>query len=104
MTNPPSKTLVRDLEIAVKRLARTSTVMNLGLKHGIPLLLLDVVVKPVADSSQQVRDLVAQALADGMDLGALHVQIDQPLRNSLAELLADAMNMQVPDDLGGLIP
>jgi hypothetical protein len=95
-------TLVLDLKIAIERLARTSTVMNLALKEGVPLRLLDVMVKPVADSSQDVRRLIAQAIDDGIDLDALQVQIDQPVRDSLADLLADAVSGQVPDDLGGL--
>lgn len=98
----PSSTLVFDLKIAIERLARTSTVMNLAIKEGIPLRLLDVMVKPVSDSAQDVRRLITQAVTDGVDLDALSVQISEPIRDSLAELLSEVISVQVPDSLEGM--
>lgn len=98
----PSKTLVVDLQSALERLARTSSVMNIAVAEGIPLRILHTVVKPVVESSQKVHDLLGQALADGVDMDALYVQIHQPMRDSLADLFADVMDRGVPDTPEGL--
>lgn len=99
----PSKAVVADLQIAVRRLARTSTVMNFGLLAGGPLSIVDVMVKPVADSAAQVRELIAQAEADGVDMEALRVQINQPISDELAGIFADLVEMEIPDSPEGLL-
>lgn len=99
----PSKALVFDLQVAIHRLARRSTVMNLGLLNGLPLNMVDFIIEPVEAQATLVRSLIAQAEADGVDMAALQVQINQPLSDDLAEIFADLVNESVPDSLEGLL-
>lgn len=102
MSTQPSNTLIVDLQRAVERLSRMSAVMNLALSTGVPMGLLDVIVKPVDDASRDVRALLTQASLQGVNIDVVTVQIEQPIRDSLAEVLADAFNLKVPDTLEGL--
>jgi len=103
VSTQPSDTLVSDLQIAIKRLARRSTVMNIALQAGMPLFTINEVIKPVGDAVDKVRSLLDQAIAQDVDLAALRVQIDQPISDELAGLFDSLVSGQVPDDIGGLL-
>ena len=103
MSTPPSKALVSDLQVAIRRLARRGTVMNLGLLSGGPLLIVDELVRPVAEQAALVHDLIQQAIAADVDLGLLRVQIAQPISDDLAEIFAALVDSDVPDSLEGLL-
>ena len=99
---PPSTAIVFDLQVAIKRLARRATVMNVALMHGLPLNGIDFIIEPVGTQVKVVHDLIAQAETAGVDMHALHVQIHQPISDELAGIFADLVNENVPDSPEGL--
>ncbi len=107
---PPSKALVRDLEIAIRRLVKRTTVMNLALNLGMPLNGVAFLVAPVEEIATQVLALIAQAEADGIDMTALHVEVTQAMSDGLADAFADALSGEtvasmtvIPDDISSLL-
>ena len=102
MSTQPSDTLVRDLQIEIRRLAKMTTVLSLGLQSGTPLVILDTMIIPVESAATRTRSLIAQAVAADVSLGDLRIQIDQPLSPELESILADLVD-GAPDDIGGLL-
>lgn len=104
MKTPPSKTLIVDLQVAVRRLARVAAVMNISMMEGFPLVLLKETTTSVHGAAQDVLDLLGQARSEQVDMDALRVQIDQPVRDSLMDLFIAALIPQVPDTIEELTP
>lgn len=88
------------LEIEIQRLARRASVMNIGLSMGLPLILVEALVAPLAQQACRVLLLVSEAI----DMGNtdLHVQLDEAMPPGIADLLAKVIAGEIPDDLSSL--
>jgi len=90
--------LMHELEVEVRRLTRRAAVMNVGLSKGLPLLLIEEIIKPVATQTVLVIDLLSRARTLGF--GDLTVLVADPVSDSLTRLFTD--DVAIPDDISSL--